>query len=576
MVITLDIETRSVVEGKVDPLKDKLVVLGLLEESGRKTFYKPNELYRAKLLLRRSKEPIVGHNLLGFDIPVLERYGFDFSSVVVIDTYDILKAKRRAKAMMDADLDAAGGHGLANCCKFFNLNVRKIEDFDYSVLSKESLFPVDWEYILEYLGRDLEASRALYDYLVSVFIGLKSFMNDKDQETYKWLTTSPGVCAYKVICRQADLPEEYGDGEHVDYPGAYVLEPTALEAHGRIRSFDYKSLYPHCMMMLNVFERTNNPHDRIERIGAFVPKGSYSKTTFGRLSQALQRMFKLKDQYEREGNKSGRLAVKIVINTWYGVLGNPAFKSVFDPVAAGDVTQLGQYFVRRAIKDFGSVGLNVLYGDTDSVYLEDSFGDDKALEFLAEVISRGLNGLAAFPQDTFELALENRISDIYFFPDGKGGFKKKFYVYVTEDGDMTVKGLPIKKRDRCALSKLVFERLKPEILEQRRIRFPKDYVLSLVKHNFASAELAGRVLFVKPLSEYKSGSSLQAQASARWGHGRYTIVPIVKGEYGGLEIGKGKMYLRIQDFKKLGLPLSSVRLDHVYKDLSYFIAEVNE
>lgn len=948
MSIVLDIETSNYKEGVIDPEKDKLIVIGLLFENGRKEYYYQKDWYRAKFKLNRSNEAIVGHNLLGFDLPVLSRYGFDFSDKVIIDTYDILKHKRRAKAMMYADLEANGGHSLANCCKYFNLDVRKIEDFNYDVLNKTPLLPGDVEYINEYLGRDLDASRALYDHLVSVFKGIKSFMNQKDQDSYKWLTTSPGVCAYKVICHQAGLSEEYEDAPHVDYPGAYVHLPNTEEAHGSVYSFDYKSLYPHCMMMLNVFEHAKDGDDRIESVGDFTPKGSYSKSHFGRVSRVLQRMFELKDRYEQEGDKAGRLATKIVLNcfspdtlivaqdgvvkmedvqvgdlvysinpqtrevelkpvtktvnmpydgemyhwsdtnkdllvtpnhrmlceyngerffspaedtksyyqyvqgmpikgrapslfdmksfvpdgaswlvklddsysqrknnalkydgnrrmhkassilegvegewsfqtrrregltpryipiedffyflgifiaegstyvaeerhydngnhrglafrvhisqksvneptknkiagvldrlgirysrnssgfdicskfwysflrsqvgvgsyekclpdwvfeydhtvlerlheglydgdgnkenyryttasvflrddmirlnthlgyrakytrdsgvwritrnkpgkyhhptvvnnpfdrivcvsvednqtvlagrngrfswtgqTVYGILGNPVFKSVANPVAAEDVTQLGQYFTRSAIRMFEGQGYRVLYGDTDSVYLQDPYQDEERLNATADAITRKLNNQAAFPQDTFSLAMEERIWDAYFFQD-KDGFKKKFYLFVGLDGSMTVKGLPIKKRDRCELSKLVFSRLKPKILEKRTARFPKELIDSLITHNFKSPEQAGKVLFSKPLDEYKSKTSLQYQASKKWGPGRHVIVPVVKGDYDDLQIGKGSMYLRIQDFINLGVSLDDVRLEHVYKDLSYFIKE---
>lgn len=570
MVLTIDIETRAKKEGVINPDTDYLVVVGVKKDDGPCEYYYRNDWWKLKHRLSRDDSPIVGHNLKGFDLVVLKRYGFEFEGKIIIDTLDILKFKNRARAMMYMDLEDKGGFSLANCCKVFGLTALKDEEFDYSVLMEKDLSESQVEYINEYLKHDLEASYALFKHLHDTFIGIKDFMNRKDQEEYKWLTTSPGVCAYKVVCHQAGLREDYDDGVHVDYPGAYVHLPSTEEAHDHVYSFDFKSLYPHCMMMLNVFERARGVDDAIQNFGGYKPKGRYSKSRFGKVSQVLALMFDLKDEYERKGDKAGRLATKIVLNTMYGLLGNPAFKSVFDPVAAEDVTQLGQYFTREAIKMFEDAGLRVLYGDTDSVYLQDPFGDEQRLFLMCREYSSLMNSHTPFPQKTFELALEERIRDIYFFQE-KGVFKKKFYLFVNTDGEMTVKGLPIKKRDRCKLSKLVFERLKPKIIEKRTARFPVEVIDSLVKHNFKDARLAGRSLYVKPLSEYKSESCIQAQASKKWGPGKHLIVPVVKGDYNGLEIGKGSMYLRIEDFISMDTSISSVRLGHVFKDLAYFV-----
>src|SRR5262249_29424883 len=69
-----------------------------------------------------------------------------------------------------------------------------------------------------------------------------------------------------------------------------------------------------------------------------------------------------------EGNEPLSRAIKILMNSFYGVLGTPGCR-FFDARLATSITRRGHAVIERAPAFFVSQGLPVLYGDTDSLFV---------------------------------------------------------------------------------------------------------------------------------------------------------------------------------------------------------------
>src|ERR1700685_2532977 len=87
-------------------------------------------------------------------------------------------------------------------------------------------------------------------------------------------------------------------------------------------------------------------------------------------------------------------AIKILMNSFYGVLGAPGCR-FFDPRLPTSITLRGHAVIERARKFFESQGLPVLYGDTDSLFVrpEDDPSEEEAVArggALAESLTRTL------------------------------------------------------------------------------------------------------------------------------------------------------------------------------------------
>jgi DNA polymerase-2 len=69
-------------------------------------------------------------------------------------------------------------------------------------------------------------------------------------------------------------------------------------------------------------------------------------------------------------------AVKIIMNSFYGVLGTPGCR-FYDPRLAGTITRIGHWILIFSREFIESEGHQVIYGDTDSLFIH--FGEEEQI-----------------------------------------------------------------------------------------------------------------------------------------------------------------------------------------------------
>lgn len=166
---------------------------------------------------------IAGHNIMFYDIPVLERWGFHFGYKVIVDTMDILRKRAKPMLYLDFSLEELA---LGRLCEYFDLEHKKGE-FDYDILKKEILSSEEYEEMCEYLYDDLDSGTDLLVYLYELFYGLREFMSDEGKRKLHWLTSSSGSTVYKIICNLTGLPEVYSQSKKKSesFEGGFVSQP---------------------------------------------------------------------------------------------------------------------------------------------------------------------------------------------------------------------------------------------------------------------------------------------------------------------------------------------------------------
>lgn len=559
--LVLDIETYTPT-GKVDPEEDELRYIGFKDgRTGKKTmmhYSNPKIQY-----VLDQYDYYVGHNLNYYDIPVLKRYGYKFFyKKTIVDTFEI--TDRRLKTMLYIDLNQ-GDRSLSSLAKRFGLAHTKGE-FDYSLLKADKLEGFDSILLETYLHGDLDTTDDLFRYYYELFFGLREYMSQENQAKLKWLTTSPGACAYKCVCNCTGLPEEYDDveGAQKNYEGGFVSLPYAEKVEGDIYCIDFASLYPHMMIGGNLYSPSKREEEGYWRGSGVYPsiygndvdgiKGLYSKTQ-GKVEKFLQSLYQQRLKAKEQKDDKRSLAIKIIINTTYGIMGSPKFKSIYTLKGASDCTAMARRSIKHARTYLLECGYECIYTDTDSVYVLDVFKDFDKLKNVCYIISSDQRESFNVFVETHNFEIESKIKRMYSFKDDKGAFVKKHYCYIVDDGKdgyLVSKGVKVVKGDCSAVAKKIYDDI---IAEKFLNNTFKPYDPAMILDIFKIYIKTNPELFVKryrvnPPETYKipegkeEPTSIHYQIAKRYGKGEHWLVPNKR-----MGVGKGNKYATIEELK---------------------------
>lgn len=577
---------------------------------------------------------VVGWNHDEYDNKVLERYNISFKYKISIDLMKIIHGKGfgndlgRKGIITLPDGTHLGtvlhGKSLDEATRVFNVT-RKIGEFDYSLFKKpfSELAKEEQDLCIDYLRHDVLGTTEIYQYLevyfedfrnggvemppeffesIQAYYGIelegpwRSFMTDEDKRKKHYFTASTASMVYTMVCNICGIEKKFGSAEHMSYGGGFVALPTKASVEGSIYCFDYNSLYPHIMMQANLYgpNCTFDANPNFEGLATFSnvegsgwkgeglseTDGYYRDDIQSPVSMLLSHLYKLRKKYKKE--KSGKeYTVKIIINIFFGLLGNPSFRSVSNLAAASDCTRLGRQWVKTARSDLSKHGYDVLYTDTDSVYVRDPYMDEQRIQ---AVITQHINNIKAsvpFPEDGFEMGIDDKISFMMFVQDEKSGiFKKKNYLYVTNEGKLKLKGLPLMKSSATPLGRHIFDTfIKPEIISNsrglgvERHLFPRGQIEKWIEEAL-SKDLGLMAVFhkIRAPEEYSSTSNLKYQLAIdqNYGEGSHHIIKL-KGPH-PLGAGTNKNYISLN--YKDQIRLDQIDLEKVWNELAPFIKPV--
>lgn len=556
-MLIFDIECGTF--GKPNPEKDILKFVGFYDmETNEKIMLEDN--LKIKEMFSKHKI-IIGFNSKRYDEVVLKRYGLLDSNHLHIDLFEIVDKRAQFLDLLNESKD------LRSLAKKFNLTYQK-GDIDYNILNKTSFSEEELKIIQEYLFIDLLITKELYEYLYNYFLPFKDYMSEYDKKTFRWLTTSISVYAYKVICYKLGLKEEYNDEIiNESYKGGFVAEPEVNEEHGNIYCLDFASLYPHCFMQANLYSHSCDCCKEYEKWRGnemFKLYGAYCSKKQGKIEKILKEFYNQRLEFKRNKDKR-EYVIKIIINSMYGISGSPKFKLLFNKNTAGDCTEIARTCVIFARKTFRDEGYKILYSDTDSVYLKDEFNDKDKLINIKNNMIKELKNNFLFKEDTFDMIIDYEIKHIWFFHSGEKKLKKQ-YIFVTNDDKIKIKGLPIIKSDGSKIGLLIFNKYMKQQIISGKICFElkdlQNWLNIELKENF---NIIARRFKVWECNIYKNKNQLQAQISKKYGSGVHYLIP--NKNYG---VGKGIRYCTIDEYNIKGLNLNALILNKFWKEMSHF------
>lgn len=245
--------------------------------------------------------------------------------------------------------------------------------------------------------------------------------------------------------------------------GGHVLEPlTGLHKH--VWVFDFKSLYPSIIRTFNI--------DPLSYVAEPLPADDVIQTPGGAfrrepaiLPRLLDELFPRREVARKNGDEVASHAIKILMNSCYGVLGTPACR-FYNPALANSITGTGREMLLWSKQWFESAGYTVLYGDTDSLFVRSGMADAEPAREQGKQLAVKLNqDIARFINEQWRLTsrLELKFEKLYlrlFLPrarhSARGASKRYAGLLNTDDIDgVQFVGMEVVRRDWTALAKQV-------------------------------------------------------------------------------------------------------------------------
>jgi len=175
---------------------------------------------------------------------------------------------------------------------------------------------------------------------------------------------------------------------HAAQQGGHVLEPrTGL--HSNVWVFDFKSLYPSIIRTFNIDPLSYVAHPGASDDLIRVPGGAFRRSP-AILPRMLDELFPRREAAKKAGDDVASGAIKILMNSFYGVLGTPACR-FFNPALANSITGTGREMLLWSKRWFEAAGFDVLYGDTDSLFVHSHATDPEAAQSQARRLVVDLN-----------------------------------------------------------------------------------------------------------------------------------------------------------------------------------------
>ena len=271
--------------------------------------------------------------------------------------------------------------------------------------------------------------------------------------------------------------------------GGTLLEPRP-GLHHNVAVFDFKSLYP---SLMRTFSLDPLAHARAGDDAITAPNGARFSRSDAILPAVLERFRARREDAKARGERHADQALKIMMNAMYGVLGAAACR-FFEPAIANAITGFAQQVLYRTRDAFEAAGVAVLYGDTDSVFVQlrpESDAETLRASVEANIAERIRADYGVASQ--LELELEG-VFEHLLLPRVRGGGKgsKKRYAG-WQDGKLVVVGLEAVRRDWPELA----HRLQEGMLERLFTgRDPAPFVRDTVAELRAGARDA-ELVYVK-------------------------------------------------------------------------------
>ena len=303
-------------------------------------------------------------------------------------------------------------------------------------------------------------------------------------------------------------------------PGGYVMQ-SIPGIHDNVIVLDFKSLYPSIIRSFHV-----DPLALIEGLSEDKPIEGYDGGLFSRdkyiLPELIEHLWSARDRAKANNNAVLSQAIKIIMNSFYGVLGTIGCR-FFDSRLVSSITKRGHEIIIKSKEYIETRGYQVIYGDTDSVFVLLGDVENDSVATIGNSIAKDLNvwwddklkvehDITSYLEIEFETHYQK-----FLMPTirGSDAGSKKRYAGLLADNQVQFKGLETVRSDWSPLAREFQQVLYKKIfLDEPYDDYVKDVVKKLLEGQFEE-ELVLRKRLRRKLDDYVKNVPPHVQAARK-------------------------------------------------------------
>lgn len=307
-------------------------------------------------------------------------------------------------------------------------------------------------------------------------------------------------------------------------PGGYVLE-SEPGIHRNVIVLDFKSLYPSIIRTFHV-----DPLALVEGLkeNDAIPgfEGGQFSRTRTILPGLIKKLWAARDKAKADGNRVLSQAIKIIMNSFYGVLGTLGCR-FFDTRLVSSITRRGHDIILQSKQFIKAAGFQVIYGDTDSVFvLMGDVGTKDEINKVNELGTRLAQDLNTWWREKLQreyqiesfLEMEFETHFLRFFMPtvrGSDAGSKKRYAGLLANGEIMFKGLETVRSDWSPLAREFQQVLYRKVfLNEPFVEYIKQIVAD-IQNGVFGPELVLRKRLRRKLSDYVKNVPPHVQAARK-------------------------------------------------------------
>jgi DNA polymerase-2 len=431
-------------------------------------------LHKVDLLMGRNSQPILWR-----DARDEVNQGFvSMPGRVVVDGIDAL---RTATYQFDS-------FSLENVAQTLLGKGKKTEDVDDRLAQIVHDFTHNKVKLAEYNLQDCQLVLAIFDHTkVLDFLTLRSQLTGLELDRMGGSVAAFVNLYLPKLHRSGYIAPNRPKNGGIASPGGYVMS-SKPGLYQNVLVLDFKSLYPSIMRTfkidpLGLVEGLISPEEAID---------GYRGAKFSRdkhfLPDIITSLWQQRDAAKKNQDAARSQAIKILMNSFYGVLGSGGCP-FYDTRLASSITLRGHDIMQTTAKWIEQAGYQVIYGDTDStfVWLEGQYSNQQANQIGQSLVlainqkwQDKINLEYQLPCE-LEIEFETHFSQ-FLMPTIRGselGSKKRYAgLKTTNEGDELIfKGLETVRSDWTQLAKGFQLTLYKMVFARQNIN---DYLLQII------------------------------------------------------------------------------------------------